>query len=103
MDNFFQLSADLNPRLEYFVDYLVNVTEPDMEMMLETPFPLDYFLPNMKKMFYRLTDIKLMRLHLLGLFIQYLVLEEAPRALKTNPMRQSRHLSTMYKGIFKIY
>jgi hypothetical protein len=35
------------------VDYLVNVTEPETEMMLETPFPLDYFLPKFKKMFYR--------------------------------------------------
>ena len=35
------------------MDYLVNVTEPETEMMLETPFPLDYFLPKFKKMFYR--------------------------------------------------
>ena len=47
------MSADLNPRLEYFVDYLVNVTEPETELMLETPFPLDYFLPKTKRMFYR--------------------------------------------------
>jgi hypothetical protein len=54
------MSADLNPKLDFFLDFLVNVTEPKTDILVETPFPLDYFLPKIKKLFYRQINISLL-------------------------------------------
>jgi len=47
------MASDVNPRLDYFLNYLPNITAPGSGILVETPFPLDYFLPRNKKMFYR--------------------------------------------------